>query len=101
MISIKSALGPQWSKIKLRDDETPYGGISYDGETLDNFMAETEISPNDSIGKLQKGLKDCGIMQIPIADSKIEELIQQKLWDIEEEYDIKFTKWEWDYKEFE
>ena len=99
-MNILDVLGPNWSEIKLRDSEVPFGGISYHGETLENFMADAEIEPEDSIGKLQKTLKDCGIMQIPIADSKIEELIQQKIWDIEENLGIKFCNYTWDYKEF-
>ena len=98
MITIKDALGAKWNTIKLYDDETPWGGISHSEETLGEFMATGEISPFDSIGELQKGLKNCGIKQLEIANSYIEELVQQKIWDIEEELGIDIIDYRWDYK---
>ena len=38
--------------------------------------------------------------QIDEIDSKIEEILQQKLWDIEEELDIQIDDYRWDYKGF-
>lgn len=99
MLTIKDALGPKWNTIRLYDDNsTPWGGISHSEETLGEFMADGEISPFDSIGELQKGLKKCGIKQLEIADRNVEEIVQQKIWDIEEELGIDIIDYRWDYK---
>lgn len=58
-----------WKNIELFDDETEYGGISYDGETLDNFVGECDISRDISIEELNKELKDCGIKPINLGDN--------------------------------
>lgn len=55
-----------WKDIELFDDETETGGISYDGETLDNFVGECEIDEDITIKELNKELKDCGIKPIKI-----------------------------------
>ena len=55
-----------WEDIELFDDETEYGGISYDGETLDNFVGECDISEDITIGELNEELKSCGIKPIKI-----------------------------------
>jgi len=100
VVKIKDVLGPKWNTIRLYDDNsTPWGGISHSEETLGEFMAVGEISPFESIGKLQRALKDCGIRQLEIADRHIEELIQQTIWDLEEELNINICEWKWDYKE--
>ena len=46
---------------KLKDDNTEFGGISYIGETLGDFIAEVGISNIDDINK---ALKECGIEPI-------------------------------------
>lgn len=100
MITIKDALGPKWNTIRLYDDNsTPWGGLMHSEETLGEFMLIAEMSPFDSIGELQKGLKECGLKQLEIADRHVEEIIQQRIWDIEEELGINVCDWEWDYKE--
>lgn len=102
MITIKDALGPKWNTIKLYDDNTiTTGGISHSEETLGEFMADCEISPFESIGRLQRGLKDCGIMQLNEADRYIGEIIKQRIWDLEEELGINMVEWKWDYKEID
>ena len=55
-----------WEEIELFDDESETGGISYDGETLDNFVGECDISEDITIEELNKDLKDCGIRPIKI-----------------------------------
>lgn len=52
--------------IELKDDDTPEGGIAYEGETLGNFMKECKISPNDGFIFLQKMLKENGIAPLEI-----------------------------------
>lgn len=49
---------------KLKDDNTEFGGISYIGETLGDFIAEVEISDIDDIDNVNKALKVCGIEPI-------------------------------------
>lgn len=100
MITIAEALGKEYKDIELEDDALTTGGIAHQGETLGEFM-EGDIHEKDSIGELQKSLKDCGIKQIPEADEYVYELIQQRLWDIEDDLGIKFEKYEWDYEEFD
>lgn len=97
--SIINILGPNWREIKLYDDNSlSTGGISRAEETLEEFMAECEISPFESIGKLQKTLKDCGILPIEIADKKIEDIIKEEIENIEDELGI-VIDFTWDYYE--
>ena len=49
---------------KLKDDNTEFGGISYIGETLGDFIAEVEVCDIDDINK---ALKECGIEPIVIS----------------------------------
>ena len=100
MLSIKNILGNRIYEITLQDDNKAFGGTSFEGETLDNFMAETNIDVDDSVGKLQETLKKCGIREIYEIDSNVQELIEQKIWDIEEELGIVFDYYSWDYKEY-
>lgn len=48
-------------RITLRDDATETGGISYIGETLDNFMAEAEVPFGSSLKRVNEALVECGI----------------------------------------
>lgn len=99
MVTIIEALGKKYKDIELEDDVLTTGGIAHQGETLGEFM-EGDIHEEDSIGELQKSLKECGIKQISDADKYVYELIQQRLWDIEDDLGIKFEYYSWDYKEF-
>ena len=49
---------------ELKDDNTEFGGISYIGETLGDFISEVEVSNIDDINKI---LKECGIEPIVIS----------------------------------
>lgn len=49
--------------MQLLDDNTKHGGVSFHGETVADFIAETNIKPK-SIEKLNKELKTCGIKPI-------------------------------------
>lgn len=51
-------------KIKLHDDETDTGGISYVGETLDNFIDEAGLRYGFDISKYNAVLVKCGIRRI-------------------------------------
>ena len=52
--------------IVLEDDDTPYGGVSFYGQTVTDFI--NEVDPNGdiifSIRSLNAALKKCGIRQI-------------------------------------
>lgn len=100
MISIRDALGDKWKEIRLYDDNSvSYGGISHSEETLEEFIAEVEIDiHNVSIGELQKRLKNCGIKEIEAGDRYVEEILQQKIWDIENELGITICDYRWDYE---
>ena len=62
--------------------------------------ANYAASKADFINKFQIALKECGMKQIDEIDSKIEEILIQKIWDIEEELDIQIDDYRWDYKGF-
>lgn len=58
--------------IELEDGEGPYGGVSFDGETLRDFVEECDIDPKEwSLKDINDALKDCGIK--PISPSIKEE----------------------------
>lgn len=58
--------------VELTDDENPYGGISYAGETVGEFCKEAGLSPETKIRVLNRTLKTCGICPVP-ADAEPEE----------------------------
>lgn len=49
----------------LRDDATPYGGVSFHGETLGDFLAETDFDENSDMDAVNSALIECGIMPVP------------------------------------
>lgn len=49
---------------KLKDDGTPYGGISFEGETLKDFLDSMGIPYSTPLEKINKALKECGIKTI-------------------------------------
>lgn len=50
--------------VELVDDNTPYGGKAHLTETVEDFIQETNLSTTDSIQKLNRELKLCGIKPI-------------------------------------
>lgn len=50
-----------WDKIELHDGELETGGITYVGETLDNFIAECNFDPCDSYDELKDAMKACNV----------------------------------------
>lgn len=97
MIRIKDALGNGWNVIRLQDDETPYGGKSHSKETLGEFMLDVNISPFDSVNKLQEALQANGLMMMSGIDSYVQNLIEERIKDIEDELDVDIIDWHWDY----
>lgn len=47
--------------VELEDDESLYGGVSFAGETLRDFMLGLNIPFNISLEDLNRELQDCGI----------------------------------------
>ena len=100
MKSIFEILGEDLGSIPLYDDNSiGTGGLSRSDEVLYDFMGDCELSPSDSIGELQKALSECGLKQLEFADKVVEEQIQQRIQDIEEELGVKLD-YNWDYDEF-
>jgi hypothetical protein len=54
--------------IELRDDDTETGGVSFRGETLADFIEETDLGYGRSLDEVNKALKECGIMPITERD---------------------------------
>jgi len=55
--------------IKLQDDDTPYGGISFAGETVLDFLFsidECDVKNMNTVDDLNLALKECGIKPIKI-----------------------------------
>lgn len=50
--------------VLLEDDDTPYGGKSFMGETLWDFLIEIGAPLNSPMDKVNNMLKECGIMPI-------------------------------------
>ena len=50
--------------VLLEDDDTPYGGKSFMGETLWDFLIEIGAPLDSPMYKVNYWLKDCGIMPI-------------------------------------
>lgn len=50
--------------VELEDDETVYGGTSYDHETLFDFLAEIGADSKTTLSEVNDALKECGIKPI-------------------------------------
>ena len=99
-ITIRDILGPKWYERKLYDNNSlSTGGICRPEETLGEFIKDTDIDAyEDPVNEIQIELKKCGIQELGEIDSHIQSLIEQKLWDIEEEFNINIIYYTWDYK---
>lgn len=62
--------------IQLKDDHSTTGGIAYIGETVGDFIRDTNLKLDDSISALNRELKLCGVC--PIVFEDFEEIAQQK-----------------------
>lgn len=50
----------------LRDDATPYGGVSFHGQTLGDFIDEIDsLSEDSDMDAVNSALIECGIMPVP------------------------------------
>ena len=49
---------------ELQDDETEFGGISFAGETLKDFIEEVGLNKNTAMRYVNAALKQCGIKSI-------------------------------------
>ncbi|SDB15065.1 hypothetical protein [Eubacterium oxidoreducens] len=50
--------------VTLEDDNSPYGGVSYAGETLYAFLDEVGIKRDTNIEEINNTLALCGIKQV-------------------------------------
>lgn len=100
MITIREVLGPNWREYKLYDNNSLEGGLAREEETLIDFLNDTDIDQHSSVSLLQRELKQCGLKEIDEIDRYVEEKLQQKILDIEEEFDIQICDYRWDYKGF-
>lgn len=51
--------------VELKDDNTKTGGVSYQGETLMDFLSSVDEKPNN-MNEVNKLLKECGIEEIKL-----------------------------------
>lgn len=68
MITIKDIYDLIANRVMV-EDNSPYGGRSFDDETYSNFIIENNISLNSSLNSFDKILKDCGL--VPLSESLI------------------------------
>lgn len=98
VITIRDVLGPKWYEKKLYDNNSlKTGGLSKAEETLGDFIKDTDIDADkDDVSKIQRELRICGLREIMEIDDYVQELIEKRLEDIEDEFgiDIEYT---WDY----
>ena len=59
----------EMAMIFLDDDKTPYGGISYENETLHDFCTELGLLEK-SVAEINKALKETGIKPITVKETK-------------------------------
>jgi hypothetical protein len=56
--------GMEFLTYVLKDDETEFGGISFDGQTLNDFLSEIGMSPDAPMNEINESLIECGIKPI-------------------------------------
>lgn len=81
--------------IELTDDNTTKGGISFVGETVKDFLQDTDLKSSDSLEKLNKELVACGIEPIITLEEfiKNDTLVETTFeYDIENELSLEDTK---------
>ena len=54
----------KYLNVELEDDDTPYGGKSFIGETLKDFLLEIGQPLDSPMDKVNNWLKECGLMPI-------------------------------------
>ena len=51
--------------VVLEDDHSPYGGVAFEGETVNDFMQDDiMLNKNDYVSELNKILAKCGTEQL-------------------------------------
>lgn len=63
MITVKDIYNLIANRVMVEDD-SPYGGKSFDGETYSDFIIENNISLNFSLNSFDKILKESGLVPI-------------------------------------
>lgn len=63
MITVKDIYNLIANRVMVEDD-SPYGGRSFDNETYSDFIIENNISLNSSLDSFDEILKDCGFVPI-------------------------------------
>jgi len=56
--------GMEFLTYVLEDDTTAVGGISFDGETLNDFLSSVGMSPDAPMNEINESLIECGIKPI-------------------------------------
>lgn len=73
-----------YAQILLEDDDTPIGGIAFQGETLEDFLAELANDDNcqtiRTIKDVNKALIECGIKPVTVLPEN-HEIIAFATWD--------------------
>jgi hypothetical protein len=82
---------------ELEDDDTETGGISFNGETVRDFIGDTDMSEDDTLDNLNKALVSCGIK--PISEGYLTDYRGDDYWDLSDAYvdgalDEKDLAWE-------
>ena len=52
--------------VVLQDDDTEYGGVSFSGETVADFISDAGLTQEQPIEELNSVLKECGIKEIEL-----------------------------------
>ena len=56
----------QFNDIILEDDNSPFGGVAYVGQTLADFLEEVNMDNVTDINVINNALSECGIKPIKI-----------------------------------
>lgn len=56
----------KYLNVQLEDDNTPFGGISFIGQTLQDFLEEVGAEKETNMDKVNEILKTCGISPIKL-----------------------------------
>lgn len=54
----------KYLNVELEDDDTPYGGKAFIGETLKDFLLEIGAPLDSPMDKVNNWLRECGLMPI-------------------------------------
>lgn len=70
---------------ELEDDDTEVGGVSFNGETVEDFIGDTDLKPDDDLDTLNKALVSCGIR--PVNEACADPNYRgDDYWDLSDEY---------------